>query len=82
MSRRLLECAEDRQCETGVSRYAGYCYNSAPGDQLDMCRGGDYFFQRPLEVAARDNPEIEQLDARQREIVIRSGEFYCNFNYN
>ncbi len=82
VSRRLLACAEDRECETGVARYAGYCYNTAPGDQLDICRGGDYFFQRPLADATREHPEVAQLDSRQREIIIRSGDFYCNFNYN
>jgi hypothetical protein len=81
-SRRLLACAEDQECETGVARYAGYCYNTAPGDQLDICRGGDYFFQRPLAEATREHPEVAQLDSRQREIIIRGGEVYCNFNYN
>lgn len=81
-SRRLLACAADSECEAGVARYAGYCYNTAPGDQLDICRGGDYFFQRPLAEATRDYPEVAQLDSRQREIIIRGGDFYCNFNYN
>lgn len=82
VSRRLLACAQDAQCEAGIARYAGYCYNKAPGDQLDICRGGDYFFQQPLADATREHPEVAQLDSRQREIIIRSGEFYCNFNYN
>ena len=82
VSKRLLECGEDRQCEAGVSRYACYCYNTAQGDQLDICRGGDYFFQRPLAEATRDHPEVAQLNSRQREIIIRSGDIYCNFNYN
>ena len=82
VSRRLLACGEERECEAGVSRYAGYCYNTAAGSQLDICRGGDYFFQRPLAEATRDHPEVAQLNSRQREIIIRTGDFYCNFNHN
>ena len=82
VSRRLLACAEESECEAGVARYAGYCYNTAPGDQLDICRGGDYFFQRPLAEATRNHPEVAALNSRQREIIIRGGDFYCNFNYN
>ena len=82
VSKRLLTCAEDRDCEEGVSRYAGYCYNTAPGDQLDICRGGQYFFQQPIGELLADNPEIGQLNGRQKSILIRTGEVYCNFNYN
>jgi len=82
VSKRLLACGEERECEAGVSRFAGYCYNTAQGDQLDICRGGDYFFQRPLAEATRNHPEVAQLNGRQREIIIRTGDLYCNFNYN
>ncbi|MDH3420280.1 MAG: hypothetical protein OEQ25_14055 [Gammaproteobacteria bacterium] len=82
VSKRLLACSEESECEAGVSRFAGYCYNTAQGDQLDICRGGDYFFQRPLAEATRDHPEVAQLNSRQREIIIRTGDIYCNFNYN
>lgn len=82
VSKRLLACGEERECEAGVSRFAGYCYNTAQGSQLDICRGGDYFFQRPLAEATRDHPEVAQLNSRQRGIIIRTGDIYCNFNYN
>lgn len=82
VSKRLLACGEESECEAGVSRFAGYCYNTAQGDQLDICRGGSYFFQRPLAEATRDHPEVAQLNSRQREIIIRTGDIYCNFNYN
>jgi hypothetical protein len=82
VAKRLLACAQESECEAGIARYAGYCYNTAPGDQLDICRGGDYFFQRPLAEATRDHPEVAALNSRQREIIIRGGDFYCNFNYN
>lgn len=81
VSRRLLTCAEERECEKGVSRFAGYCYNTAPGDQLDICRGGRYFFQQPIAELGASHPEVEQLNDRQKKILIQTGQYYCNFNY-
>ena len=82
VSSRLLACAEERECEKGVSRFAGYCYNTAPGDQLDICRGGYYFFEQPIAELAVDHTEIGQLNKRQNKILIQTGEHYCTFNYN
>jgi hypothetical protein len=82
VSKKLLDCAENPDCEKGVVRYAGYCYNEAPGDQMDICRGGQYFFEQPIKKLAETHPEIIQLNQRQRNILIRSGELYCNYNFN
>lgn len=82
VSKKLLDCAENPDCEKGVVRYAGYCYNEAPGDQLDICRGGQYFFEQPISKLAANHAEIAQLNSRQKEILIRSGELYCNYNFN
>ena len=48
VSRKLLACGEEKECEQGVARYAGYCNNEAPGSQMDICRGGRYYFEQPL----------------------------------
>ena len=81
VSKKLLECAENRECEKGVARYAGYCYNEAPGDQLDICRGGRYFFQQPIKELGEAHSEVADLNKRQKEILIRTGELYCNYNF-
>ena len=83
VARRLIACGEEQSCEAGVSRYAGYCYNTAAGSQLDICRGGRYFFEQPLQDLDASDPELTaQLNERQREIIIRTGEFYCVYNSN
>ena len=82
VSKKLLGCAENRECEKGVARYAGFCYNEAPGDQLDICRGGQYFFQQPIKELREAHAEITQLNSRQKEILIRTGELYCQYNFN
>lgn len=79
---RLQTCAEDNECERGVARFAGYCYNTAPGDQLDICRGGQYFFEQPLKALSESHEVVKNLDRRLREVVIRSGELYCQYNHN
>ena len=82
VSQKLIDCAENPECEKGVVRYAGYCYNEAPGDQLDICRGGQYFFQQPIKELKEAHPAVANLNKRQKEILIRSGELYCNYNFN
>ncbi len=79
---RLVACADDVACEKGVARFAGYCYNEAPGDQLDICRGGQYFFEQPLKELAEQHEVIENLSKRHRDVIVRSGEVYCNYNFN
>lgn len=81
-SSRLIDCQQDAECEKGVVRFAGYCYNTAHGNQLDICRGGSYFFYQPLKKLAENHTVISKLDKHQREIVIRTGEVYCNYNFN
>ena len=61
VARRLTDCAGDNACEKGVARFAGYCYNEAPGDQLDICRGGQYFFQQPLEELGEAHDVVANL---------------------
>ncbi len=82
VAKKLLECAQSPECEKGVVRYAGYCYNEAPGDQLDICRGGQYFFEQPMKELAEVHAEIGQLNAHQRRLLRNSGELYCNYNFN
>lgn len=83
VARRLIACGEEQSCEEGVSRYAGYCYNSADGSQLDICRGGQYFFERPLQELEQSDPDLmSQLNDRQRQIIIKTGEYYCVYNTN
>jgi len=82
VSKRLLACQQDTECEKGIVRFAGYCYNTAKGDQTDICRGGSYFFYQPLKELAESYPAVADLDKRQREILIRTGETYCVYNYN
>lgn len=79
---RLVACDSDAACEQGVARFAGFCYNEAPGDQLDICRGGQYFFEQPLKQMSANHEVVANLDKRLREIVVRSGEIYCNYNFN
>jgi hypothetical protein len=83
VARRLVACNEEAECEKGISRFAGYCYNTADGDQLDICRGGAYFFERPLKDLKDNDPTLfGRLNERQQEIIIRSGEIYCVYNSN
>lgn len=64
-----------------MSRCAGYCYNTAEGSQLDICRGGQYFFERPLkDLEQRDPALMGQLNERQKQILIANGEVYCVYN--
>ena len=81
VSKKLLDCAENPECEKGVARYAGYCYNEAPGNQLDICRGGRYFFEQPIKELREAHSEVADLNKRQKEILIRTGELYCNYNF-
>ena len=83
VTRRLLACGEDKSCEQGVTRYAGYCYNTAEGSQLDICRGGRYFFQQPLNELRESDPELmAQLTERQQDVIILTGQSYCMYNTN
>jgi hypothetical protein len=83
VARRLIACNEESECEKGLSRYAGYCYNTADGNQLDICRGGQYFFEQPLKELAGNDPALYgRLSERQREIIVRTGEVYCVYNSN
>lgn len=82
VSKRLIDCHDDSECAKGVVRFAGYCYNTANGDQMDICRGGSYFFYQPLKELAENHSVISELDKRQREIIIRTGEQYCSYNFN
>lgn len=82
VAQRLTDCAGDNACEKGVARYAGYCYNEAPGDQMDICRGGMYFFAQPLKELAAKHDVVAGLSKKHREVIIRSGEVYCNYNFN
>ena len=83
VAQRLVDCNEETSCEEGVSRFAGYCYNTAAGSQMDICRGGMYFFERPLRELEERKPElVAALNRRQRSIVIETGERYCVYNTN
>ena len=82
VAKRLTDCAGDNACEKGVARFAGYCYNEAPGDQMDICRGGQYFFQQPLKKLVAEHDVVADLSKKHREVIIRSGEVYCNYNFN
>ncbi|MEL7537928.1 MAG: hypothetical protein AAFZ58_03120 [Pseudomonadota bacterium] len=82
VAQRLSDCASDGECERGVARFAGYCYNDAPGDQMDICRGGRYFFEQPLKELAEKHDIVAGLSKKHREVIIRSGEVYCNYNFN
>jgi hypothetical protein len=83
VAKRLVACSEEKTCEEGVSRYAGYCYNTAEGSQLDICRGGQYFFERPLQELTEADPNlIAQLNDRQERILVMTGEAYCVYNHN
>lgn len=83
VARRLIACNEEAECEKGISRFAGYCYNTAEGDQLDICRGGQYFFERPLKELKDNDPALYgRLNERQEEIIVRTGEIYCVYNSN
>ena len=83
VAKRLVACNEVETCEQGISRFAGYCYNSAEGDQLDICRGGQYFFEQAMNALKQNDPVLwGKLDGRQQEIIIRTGEVYCTFNRN
>lgn len=83
VAKRLSACNEEKTCEEGVSRYAGYCYNTAEGSQLDICRGGQYFFERPLQELTEADPNLmARLNDRQEQIVIMTGEVYCRYNHN
>lgn len=81
-SKRLKACQLDAECESGIARFAGYCYNKAAGEQSDICRGGSYFFSQPLKELAESHPEVAELDKHQREIIVMTGEVYCVYNYN
>ncbi len=82
VAERLVACAEDNECEQGVARFAGFCYNEAPGDQLDICRGGQYFFEQPMKELAANHEVVANLDSRLKQVVLRSGEVYCQYNFN
>ena len=83
VARRLVACSDDAECEKGVTRFAGYCYNSAEGDQLDICRGGQYFFQQALTALKQSDPTLfGRLEGRREEIVILTGETYSRYNTN
>lgn len=81
VARRLVACAEEAECEKGIARFAGYCYNTAPGTQLDICRGGAYFFEKPMAELEQNDPTLfGQLNERQQEIIVRSGDVFCVYN--
>ena len=81
VARRLVACSDQAECEKGVTRFAGYCYNSAEGDQLDICRGGQYFFEQALTALKQNDPTLfGQLEGRREEIMILTGETYCRYN--
>lgn len=82
VSKRLLACDSDKECEKTVVRYAGYCYNNAEGNQNDICRGGNYYFYQPLKELAEKFPSVADLDKRQKSLVVRTGESYCLYNFN
>lgn len=82
VAKRLQACEANVDCEKGVARFAGYCYNTAKGEQTDICRGGMYFFERPLKELALDHAVVANLSKKHRRIIVDSGEVYCNFNYN
>jgi hypothetical protein len=83
VARRLVACNDAADCEKGVTRFAGYCYNSAEGDQLDICRGGQYFFEQALAALKQNDPTLfGQLAGRREEIMILTGETYCRYNTN
>jgi hypothetical protein len=83
VARRLVACSGEAECERGITRFAGYCYNTAAGDQLDICRGGQYFFEQPLAELEQSDPQLfGQLDKRREEIMILTGESYCRYNTN
>jgi hypothetical protein len=83
VAKRLVACNEERTCEQGISRFAGYCYNSAEGDQLDICRGGSYFFEQAMNALEQNDPTLfGRMSDRQKEIVIATGQVYCTFNRN
>ncbi len=82
-ARRLVACNDEAECEKGVTRFASYCYNNAEGDQLDICRGGQYFFEQALTALKQDDPTLfGQLESRGEEIMILTGETYCRYNTN
>ncbi len=83
VARRLVACNDEAQCEKDVTRFAGYCYNSAEGDQLDICRGGQYFFEQALTALKQsDSTLFGQIEGRREEILILTGQIYCNYNTN
>jgi hypothetical protein len=83
VARRLVTCNEETECERGITRFASYCYNSAEGDQLDICRGGQYFFEQELNALKQNDPTLfGQLGERREEIMILTGETYCRYNTN
>ncbi len=82
VAKRLQACEANVDCEKGVARFAGYCYNTAKGEQTDICRGGMYFFERPLKELALQHEAVANLSKKHRRIIVDSGEVYCNFNYN
>jgi hypothetical protein len=83
VARRLVACNGEAECEKGVTRFAGYCYNAAEGNQLDICRGGQYFFEQALTGLKQNDPTLfGQLAGRREEIIVLTGETYCRYNTN
>jgi hypothetical protein len=81
VARRLVACNGEAECEKGIVRFAGYCYNTAAGTQLDICRGGAYFFEQPMAELERGEPELfGKLGERLEEVLVRTGDTFCVYN--